>query len=324
MSLRRTLVVALGASALLIGRQAGPASAEVTGVTGSAYGAMVKVGLFGGPPNTVGPAPLAQLPANGGKDEKSLPELIAQFGPATVFGGKYVEPGRNPSGPLKVTTEGKLGRDGSVTSSASIINIGPGPLIADDMSSSCKASEQGLTSSVTITNGIVETKYDIPSQEPIASLNFQIPPNPPPNTSVTGTLDHIGDSYRVVLNEQVIEPGKITVRAAHMYLIGPIAVGDMIVGESVCAVTADQPIPSVPVTTTPATTAAPATTTPPATTAPPATTVTTIDATPATSENDRGPLMFAVVGGAVVILAGGLAAMIRATRGKRAKAPPSG
>jgi hypothetical protein len=48
----------------------------------------------------------------------------------------------------------------------------------------------------------------------------------------------VGDRFRVVLNEQFEEGGTITVNAMHLYLLGDIAVGDAIIGQSVCGVNA--------------------------------------------------------------------------------------
>lgn len=244
---RRTGVVGLVASAALLpGMAQQPAEAEVSKLKGSAYGVYVKVGLFGGAPNQVGAAPVVTLPASGAKQTKTLPSEIAQFGPATIFGGQYQDPGRNPSGPLKASTEGKTGPGGFVTSAASVVNVGPGPLIADELSSTCTAKEGSVTGSTTVTKGIVETSYDPETQEAVTTKS--IPEKPAPNTSVEGTIDHVGDRFRVVFNEQVMDGGTLTVRAVHLYLLGNIAVGDMIIGESVCGITAvaAAPVPPSP------------------------------------------------------------------------------
>lgn len=221
-------------------------AADVTQLNGSAYGAFAKVGLFGGPPNQVGAAPVVVLAKTGGNEAKSRPELIAQFGPATIFGGKFKEPGRNPSGELKASTKGKTGPDGFVTSDASVVNIGPGPLIADKMSSTCTASGAGVTGSATINGGVVETKYNKETQEP--ERTEQVAEKPAPNTAVEGTLDHVGDRFRIVFNEQIVKGDTITVRAAHVYLLGNIALGDLIIGQSVCGLSADDGSTAPPTT----------------------------------------------------------------------------
>ncbi|MGI8984691.1 MAG: ELWxxDGT repeat protein, partial [Acidimicrobiales bacterium] len=178
----------------------------------------------------------------------------AEYGPATIFGG-IVPAGTStfpPSGPMNVSTQGTpLG--GSVTSSAEITlydppnpaapgGVGPGPLIADRAASTCTVTESGVSGSASITNGILETKYDTVSQEPIVIEN--IPANPPPNYTRSGTIDHVGDRYIIVFNEQIVGPDSITVNAAHMYLLGDIARGELIVASSTCSLTSNLPNPA--------------------------------------------------------------------------------
>jgi hypothetical protein len=59
-----------------------------------------------------------------------------------------------------------------------------------------------------------------------------VPAHPAPNHTVTGTTSN-GDSFRAVFNEQAIDAdGTITVVAVHLYLLGPTAVGDVVIAES--------------------------------------------------------------------------------------------
>jgi hypothetical protein len=63
----------------------------------------------------------------------------------------------------------------------------------------------------------------------------QVPDNPGANTSYEGKIESVGDTFRYVFNEQVKNAdGSITVNAAHQYLLGPTAVGDVIIGQSRC------------------------------------------------------------------------------------------
>ena len=271
---RRRLLVAsvLFSSALtLIGQS--PAPAAVTAVSGSACGYFTSVGLFGGPlgvrgcgqpgvtPGSASYSPSVTLPGSGsataitGSDPDGA---IAEYGPAKLFSGQYPNALNDPtggatsppSGPQSVSTQGTVG--GSVTSSASISQgtqgtvdptqprgIGPGPVIADAISSTCTASESGVTGSTTVTNGVLETKYDPDTQIPIATE--AVPTNPPPNYTRSGTIDHVGDRFVVVYNEQVIGPDSITVNAVHMYLLGDTARGEMVIGQSRCAITSTLP-----------------------------------------------------------------------------------
>jgi hypothetical protein len=224
-------------------------------VSGGACGYFASVGLFGGPQNLRGcgqPAgasatnasPSVSLPAAGSATPVSATDedgAMAEYGPAKIFSGKY--PNEDPnavapaSGPLTVSTQGVPG--GTVTSSAGVgmpRGVGPGPIIADEVRSTCTASSSGVSGTTTITNGKVETKYDAGTQ--LATATENVPANPPVGFTLTGTLDHIGDSFRVVYNEQVTEGGSITVNAIHMFLLGPTAVGELVVGQSRCGLTA--------------------------------------------------------------------------------------
>ena len=233
----------------------GPSAAEVTAVRGSAYGYFASISLFGGPPNVRGPQPTVSLPPTGSAAPITANQASAlvQFGPAILFS----------SGPITVSTQGTLGPGGTVTSTSSIQSIntsGQEVFTAAALSSTCTASETGVTGSTTVTGGTLETSQgnpDVTGDETVVP----IPTNPPPNTTYNGTIESVGDTFRAVFNEQIINPdGSITVNAYHLYLLGPTAVGDLIVGQVVCGVSAPSPTTTTtrPTTTT---TVAPTTTT---------------------------------------------------------------
>ncbi|HEX2048481.1 MAG TPA: hypothetical protein VHF27_11990, partial [Acidimicrobiales bacterium] len=253
----------------------GSSNADVTAVQGQAIGYYTDVSLFGGPvgrrgfnqvvctvnnpPSPPGCVPTTQaeaaaspavtLPPTGGNQTQTKAEgARAVYGPAVIFGGQWPEtlPAAPPSGPITTACNGTTGPGGSVTCSVDITlprGVGPGPFIADEVHSTCSATEtdpstgaKTVSGSVTIVNGVLELAYDPETQLP--TVTEPIPTNPPPNYTREGEITHVGDRYRIVLNEQIINPdGSITVRAAHMYLLGPTAVGDMIVGEVTCGVT---------------------------------------------------------------------------------------
>lgn len=300
---RRPLVGLFLSATLLSALGQPPVRAQVSELNGSAYGVFVSVGLFGGEPNQVGAAPVVVLPPTGGNETDSNPGLIAQFGPATIFGGQFEEPGRNPSGELTVSTEGETGPDGFVTSAASVVNVGPGPIIADEINSTCTADQDGVSGSASIVNGTLETSYDPESQEPITIED--IPDDPEPNTTIEGTIDHVGDRFRIVFNEQIIDGDTITVRAAHMYLLGDIAVGDMIIGQSVCGLSADDGSTAPP--TTEPDLNAPSTTQPATTVAPDADTELSADSTEPESGGGVSPFL---IGAVVAVTALGFAALV--------------
>lgn len=295
--------------AMLSGVGAPAASAQVTGVKGSAFGYLLNVSLFGGTKNTVGPAPTVTLPAGGSSTPvtSSAPTGSAVVGPATLF----------TSGQIDVSTQGTPAA-GSVTSSAKIANLntsGQEVLTASAASSTCTASGSGVTGSATITGGTLQT--DSGDTDPTnsipdhAAVTVPVPSNPAPNTTIQGHI-HVGDatdSFRYVFNEQITNPdGSITVNAAHQYLLGSLAVGDLIIGQVVCGVTgtvaSSTTTTSAGATTTTApgatTTTAPATTTTAlaATTTAPATTSTTATTLASTTTTAGPSTTTAVSGGA--------------------------
>ena len=206
------------------------AAGGTTGVGGGAYGFFASVSLFGGPPATRGPTPTVTLPAAGSATPVTGTAASGdgKFGPATIFS----------SGRLDVSTQGTPG--GSVTSSATVANVntsGQEVLTAATVASTCTASATGATGSATFTGGTVRTSEGNPDVDG-DDTDVTVPSNPAPNTTYTGTIEAVGDTFRYVLNEQVRSAdGTLTVNAAHMYLLGPTAVGDLIIGQSRCGIT---------------------------------------------------------------------------------------
>jgi hypothetical protein len=228
----------------------GPSSADhmvVTEVEGSAYGCYGNVSLFGGPFNVRGPMPTVTLPPGGSATPvtQSAPTCDIIYGPARVF----------TSGPVTLSTEGTTGPNGSVTSTATLapINTSQSEIFtAASLSSTCTATESGVTGSTTVMNGTIILQDPNPdvSGEPGEDIRT-IPVNPAPNTTYEGTVANVNDNFRAVFNEQIVNPdGSLTVNAYHLYLLGPTAVGDVIAGQVVCGVTTEL----APTTTTQATT----------------------------------------------------------------------
>ena len=225
--------------AMLAGIGVRPAAASVSSVSGGAFGYRTYVGLFGGPPAYRGPegttnctgttmtacSPSVTLPAAGSAPITATdPDgASATYGPAVL----------HRSASETATTGGTTGSTGSVDSSASVTfpsqAVQDGPLLADGAQSQCTAKETGQSGSTTLTNAslIVSTHPDSGEATSIVTL----PANPAPNSEYEGTLDHIGDKFRIIFNEQVRTPDAITVNAFHMFLLGEIAVGEYIVGQ---------------------------------------------------------------------------------------------
>ena len=225
----------------------GKAARSAQKQSGGACGYYTNVGLFGGPPalrgcgqsvppGTAGSAsPSVTLPSGGSSTAITAADAngaLAQYGPAVIFGGKPpADPAVDipPSGPQKVSTKGKT----SVTSSASVTNVGPGPFTADAVRSTCTASKSGVKASTTITKGQLVTATDANGNPKTTKA---VPAKPPANYTLKGKVA-TGDSFKAVFNEQkVSRDGTITVDAVHLYLLGPTAVGDVVIAESQCRV----------------------------------------------------------------------------------------
>jgi hypothetical protein len=206
----------------------GPAGS--TTLAGGAYGYFTSVALFGGAPATRGPEPAVTLPATGADPPLTATAASgrAAYGPAEIF----------TSGRIEVSTQGTPGPAGSVRSSSALTDVGPGPLIAQTLTSTCSASPTAQTASVTIAGGKLTTSEGANLDSEADDTIVNLPANPAVNTSFEGKLEGIGDSFRIVLNEQTRSSGSITVNAAHMYLLGPTAVGEAIIGQSRCGATA--------------------------------------------------------------------------------------
>ena len=212
---------------------------------GGACGYSSNVGLFGGPaerrgcgqtipPGDAGSAsPSVELPAGGSTLAVTATDsdgALAQYGPAIILGGRSPDGTSSPpSGAILVSTKGKS----SVTSSASLKNVATGPFTADAVRSTCSTSRSGLKASTAITRGVVVTATDAKGNPKSSKA---VPAKPSVNHSITGKVSN-GDKFKIVLNEQKkSRDGTITVVAVHLYLLGPIAKGDVVVAESHCRV----------------------------------------------------------------------------------------
>ncbi|MGH9178118.1 MAG: choice-of-anchor P family protein, partial [Acidimicrobiales bacterium] len=271
-------------SAAIVGTSPLFAAQQATGLSGLAFNYYTNVGLFGGPAALRGygqpasaPAsaasPSVTCPAGGGNPSVTDPDgARSTYGPATIFGGIW--PDENnvapPSGPLTSSIECRLGENGFVTATTRVTRnpanttwttpggtteawpggVGPDPFHADAVTSTCtKRADGTTTASTTITNGVLVTSTDAATQAP--KTQQDVPTSPPVNYTREGTIDHVGDRWRIVFNEQTTAAdGTITVNAVHMYLLGAIAVGDQVIGQVRCGLTAAQTPTSTSSTTT--------------------------------------------------------------------------
>ena len=216
-----------------------------------AFGYVAEVSLFGGPQairpcanpptNTTDcrPRPAVSLPSGGSPTPvtESVATADARFGPGIVF----------TSGPIGVSTEGTAA---STTSKVEIRNVnasGQEVFTASGLSSTCT----GGSGSTTITGGTLRTSEGDPDNEG-DDTDVPIPANPPPNTTREGKIEGAGDTYRAVFNEQIVKDGSLTVNAYHLFLLGPTAKGELVVGQSRCGgAAASRPATGTPGTGTP-------------------------------------------------------------------------
>lgn len=191
------------------------AYADVTTVTGSAYGASVNVTTLVGTVVNLPPTPIVTLPAAG-----SAVPVTASAVSVNVAVLK--------TGVLNASTQGTLGAGGSVTSSANVANpaVGLGllnALTATAVGSTCTSNEAGSSGTATVA-GL--TLLGLPA-------NVSLAPNTTVNVLGVGIL-HV--------NEQIVTGSGastgITVNALRLEInAGALGNGNIIIGQSVCGVT---------------------------------------------------------------------------------------
>lgn len=192
------------------------AYADVTSVTGSAFGERVQVTTALGVGVSSGPLPTVTLPAAG------------SAAPVTNSAATANVAGLLTAGVLNVSTQGTTGAGGSVQSSAQVTNPVLGlPLApavaADAVGSTCTANEAGATGTTTIAN------------LRILGATVTVPTAPNSSLSVAG----VGTLF---VNEQVVSGAapsqSITVNALRLQLNAPLGLGtgSIIIAQSVCGV----------------------------------------------------------------------------------------
>lgn len=249
---RVSLLAALLAAALLGLGVPNALAANVTSVTGSAYGYRAfNIVLLGGSQADTGPTPSVTLASNASNSPQtaSATSGLVQYGPAVLF----------TSDGISVTTSGSLGPSGSVSSSTQTLNInksttqptltGSEIFTADRVQSTCSASQSSTSRTTAITNGSLYTDSGLDNNDDgdytdageHAPVSVAIPTNPAANTTYTGHI-HLGggatDNFKVVFNQQSTQAnGAVIVNAVHEIFLGPSLTGDLIIGRAVCGVT---------------------------------------------------------------------------------------
>jgi len=250
-----------------------PAYANV-GDVGYACGYYSNVSLGGGPYGSMGcgtqtsiyatansASPSVTLQANGAMQYLSdIDGAKAVYGPAVMFSSPYTPSDTTTnSGELNAYTAG----GSSVTSQAKAFAVGPSPFWTQTPASAvpyaepaksqtaaggihaydnsvgyalgqCSASgplnKSGLGS---IKNGRVDTHTDT-AGNPTATV---VVPANADNLRINFWVESVGpeEHGHMVFNEKILNAdGSITVNAAHMYMEGPFAFGDVIIGQVKC------------------------------------------------------------------------------------------
>jgi hypothetical protein len=239
----RAVTMAAATGALALVGFAAPASAATLSGAACAYRSSVSV--FGGPATVRGcgqrvppgdaasASPEVTLPPGG-----SAAPLVAfdgdgaraAYGPAVLFGGRFL-PGTSdvpPSGALVAQTGGTT----TVQSVAVATFVGPQPFYARSVLGACTATGSGKSFIVQLADAVVVTSTD-PFGNPRTTV--AVPAIPPVNDAVAFTIDNVGDHGTVVFNERIDNTdGSTTLNAVHMYLQGPIAIGDLVIGQVRC------------------------------------------------------------------------------------------
>jgi hypothetical protein len=206
----------------LLAVAASPAYADVTSVSGGAFGESVDVTTVLGVHVTSGPISTVTLPSGGG-------------GPFTQSVLSVSVPNVLSTGVLNVSTQGTLGASGGSSSSADVAGVSAlgGALTATAIRSSCTVGPNSSSGSTTLVGATL-------GGLPVAL-------NPAPNTTLT--VPGVGS---VTLNEQIPTGGagnySLTVNAIHVHLAGPLGNGDIIISQSRCGEAGpDVTIPFAPI-----------------------------------------------------------------------------
>jgi hypothetical protein len=193
---------------------AAPARADVTAVSGGAFGESVNVTPLEAANVKSGPLPTVTLPAAGGGPftNSALSACVPSPGCALL-----------QAGVLNVSTQGSTGATGGSQSSASVANVdalkgSAAELTATAVSSQCRVTGNSASGSTTLVGG---------------SFGGQsLAANPPPNTTLSI------DGITLILNEQKTTGGpgnfSMTVNAVHLILSGELGSGDIIISQSRC------------------------------------------------------------------------------------------
>ena len=245
-----------------------PAHATVGQTYACAY--WVNVNIFGSGYSTQGCAPQTNsgasantlapsltLPAAGGMLSASDTDGAKSIysGVATFFSSPY-DPNDNltNSGRLDVSVAGSAS---AVQATAKAETVGPSPFWTRSPSSAapyaepaksgssydgstgfveskCQGSGSTEVGTVTIKNGFVDT---VTGTNGYPTQTVAVPNPTPVNHRINFVMHNEGDSGYIIFNERIANAdGTLTVNAVHMYMQGPSAFGDLIIGKTICGI----------------------------------------------------------------------------------------
>jgi hypothetical protein len=220
-----TLAFVSGSFAILL--VAAPVLADLTSVSGSAYGEYVNVTLLT-VNTTSGPLPtvtLASNASNSPQDASALSVCVTSPIPCEVLS----------TGVLTVHTEGSLA-PGHVKSTADVFDVNAltGILTAGEVYSECDIASNGAASGFTT---LTAASLD-------GSLNLDASPGPNTQIALTGLV-----TGTLTLNEQIYDSNTntLTVNAIHIHLTaGSFGTGDIIISHVECDALPAGPAPVIP------------------------------------------------------------------------------
>jgi hypothetical protein len=172
----------------------------------------------------------------------------AVYGPADMLSSPWLAGDvTSNTGAMTATTQGTS----TIQATAKAIGVGPSPFYtstpnsADNPSSpagyvltTCTASgPTTYTGNTSISKGWVDTKLDS-NGYPVTTVALPVPL--PSNYRVDYTIDNLSsggvvEHGHLIFNERILNAdGSYTVNGSHMYMEGPIALGDLIIAQSKC------------------------------------------------------------------------------------------
>lgn len=260
----RTLAMSMSAMAMAAGGLTVGAPPAHANFADTAYACAYysNVSLFGGPYGSMGCGTQTSTYATANSAAPSVRDdwsnvplsavdsdgAAAIYGPAYIFSSPYDALDRlSNSGALEVYTWGSSGNGSSVNARAKASGVGPSPFWTATpnsappspdgsvgyVESTCSSSNiLGKTGTATIKNGRVDTATDM---QGYPTNTVVVPENPPPNYRVDFTINNVGDSGYMLFNEQIFNlDGSLTINGSHMYMLGPTAKGDVVIGQVTC------------------------------------------------------------------------------------------